>query len=323
MGIFGIENRLAFADGWQGRLNGSAEQKGVVVYKSLSPSAIGVFARQSELVEIALTHGFKGFEIEIGEVVRRAQSTNVGQACRYLCSAQVRIGGFELPVRWSGNEKDLQADLSQLALLREVCTALGADRCYTTIRPTCDQRPFHENFKFHVERLQQVADALAPAGVKLALNFLAAPNERADGGFQFIHQVDPLLLLLSSIQRDNVGLLLDSWNWWVGGGDLEKVRTLRADQVLNVRLSDIPLGADLSTVGADQRLLPGDGGTIDAPALLAALDELGYDGPVALAPDPALFKGQKREAIVSKASALLDTLLASIAPEKRLAAASE
>src|SRR4029453_18089929 len=65
------------------------------MYKNLSPSAIGVFARQSELVEIALTHRFKGFEIEIGEVLRRAESTNVAQACRYLCSAQVRIGGFE------------------------------------------------------------------------------------------------------------------------------------------------------------------------------------------------------------------------------------
>ena len=41
------------------------------MYKNLSPSAIGVFARQSELVEIALTHRFKGFEIEIVEVLRR------------------------------------------------------------------------------------------------------------------------------------------------------------------------------------------------------------------------------------------------------------
>jgi sugar phosphate isomerase/epimerase len=289
------------------------------MYKNLSPSAIGVFARQSELVEIALTHRFKGFEIEIGEVLRRAQSTNVAQACRYLCSAQVRIGGFELPIRWSGSESDLQTDLSKTGLLLDVCTALGADRCFTTIRPTCDQRPFHENFQFHVERLQKVADALAPAGVKLALNFLPAPADRADGGFQFIQQADPMLLLLNSVQRENVGLLFDAWNWWVGGGDLEKLRTLRGEQILSVRLADIPAGADLTTITTDQRLMPGEGGMIDSAAIVTALDELGYDGPVALAPDPALFKGQKREAIVSKASAALDTLLATTA-DKRLAA---
>jgi sugar phosphate isomerase/epimerase len=292
------------------------------MYKNLSPSAIGVFARQSELVEIALTHRFKGFEIEIGEVLRRAQATNVAQACRYLCSAQVRIGGFELPIRLSGSEDDFKTDLSKAGLLLEVCTTLGADRCFSTIRPTCEQRPFHENFQFHVERLQKVADTLAPAGVKLALNFLPAPADRADGGFEFIHQVDPLLLLISSIQRDNVGLLFDAWNWWVGGGDVEKLRTLRGEQILSVRLADIPAAADLATTTTDQRLMPGDGGMIDSASLVAGLDELGYEGPVALAPDPALFKGQKREAIVSKASATLDALLAATA-DKRLAAAGQ
>ncbi len=293
------------------------------MYKNLSPSAIGVFARQSELVEIALTHRFKGFEIEIGEVLRRAESTSVAQACRYLCSAQVRIGGFELPIRWSGSDSDLQTDLSKIGVLLEVCTALRADRCFTTVRPTCDQRPFHENFQFHVERLQKVADALAPAGVKLALNFLPAAADRADGGFQFIHQVDPLLLLISSVGRDNVGLLFDAWNWWVGGGDVDKLRTLRGEQILSVRLADIPAAADLATITTDQRLMPGDGGMIDSAAIVAALDELSYDGPVALAPDPALFKGQKREAIVSKASAILDGLLGSTAADKRLAAAGQ
>ena len=290
------------------------------MYKNLSPSAIGIFARQSELLEIALTHRFKGLEIEINEVLRRAQSTSVAQACRYLSSAQVKIGGFELPLRWFGDDKNFQTDLSQLGTLLEICHTLEADRCFTTIRPTCEQRPFHENFQFHVERLQKVADALAPANIKLALNFLAAPADRADGGFEFIHQADPMVLLLTSIQRENVGLLLDAWNWWVGGGDLGKLCSLGGDQIFSVRLADIPVGTDLATITADQRLMPGDGGTIDSAALLAALDDLGFDGPASLAPDPALFKGQKREAIVSKASTTLDALLSPVAAEKPLAA---
>jgi sugar phosphate isomerase/epimerase len=293
------------------------------MYKNLSPSAIGVFARQSELLEIALTHRFKGLEIDILEVVRRAQTTSVAQACRYLCSAQVKIGGFELPIRWSGDEADLKTDLAQLPLLLEVCTALGADRCYTAIRPTCDLRPFHENFQFHVDRLGELADRLAMGNVKLAVSFLATPADRADGGFQFIHQADPVVLLINTIRKDNVGLLLDAWHWWVGGGDLEKLRTLRSDQVLSVRLADIPVGADFSTITADQRVMPGDGGAIDSAALLQALEDLGYDGPVALAPNPNLFKGQKRESIVSRASATLDALLGTGPTDKPLATAQQ
>jgi sugar phosphate isomerase/epimerase len=293
------------------------------VYKNLSPSAIGILARQSELLEIALTHKFKGLEIDINEVLRRAQASSVAQACRYLCSAQVKIGGFELPVRWSGDEKDFQTDLSQLGLILEICGALGADRCFTTIRPTSDDLPFHENFQFHVERLQKLADALAAGTVKLALNFLASPADRTDGGFEFVHQADPLVLLINSVQRDNVGLLFDAWQWWVGGGDAEKLRSLRGDQILSARLADIPVGADLGSITEDQRLMPGDGGSIDSPAILATLDDLGFDGPVAVAPSPTLFKGQKREATVGKASAALDALLSPIVGEKPVAATGQ
>lgn len=290
------------------------------MYKCLSPSSIGIFARQSELLEIALTYRFKGIEVDIGEVLRRAQSTSVAQACRYLCSAQVRIGGFELPVRWSADDKDFQADLSQLGLLLEVCKTLGADRCYTTIRPTCDQRPFHENFQFHVDRLGKLADALAAGNVKLALNFLATPTERADGGFEFIHQVDPLLLLINSVGRDNVGILLDTWHWWVGGGDIKKLRALRGEQFLSVRLADFPATADLTTITEDQRLMPGEGAGIGSAAVLTVLEDLGYDGPVALAPNPAPFKGQKRESTVKLASETLDSLLGITVAEKPVAA---
>jgi len=291
------------------------------MFKNLSPSAIGVFGRQSELVEIALTHRFKGLEIDITEVLRRAQGTNAQQAGRYLSSAAMRIGGFELPIRWAGEEKDFRADLAQAGLILEICAVLGADRCYTTLAPTCEQRPFHENFQFCVERLRQVADVLAPSNVRLALNFLAAQSDRADGGFEFIHQAEPLLLLINSVQRDNVGLLLDAWHWQVGGGDLEKLRTLRGEQVVSVRLSDIPAGTDLANITNDQRAVPGEGGAIDAASYVSALDEMGFDGPVAVASWPGLSKGQTRESIVSKASAILDSLLANVSGDKPVAAA--
>jgi len=293
------------------------------MYKNLSPSAIGVFGRQSELVEIALTHRFKGLEIDITEVLKRAQTSTVQQACRYLCSAPMKIGGFELPIRWAAAEAEFESDLKQAPLLRDVCTTLAAEVCYTTIRPTCDQRPFHENFQFHVERLGKVADALAPANIKLALSFLAAQSERSDGGFEFIHQVDPLLLLVNGIRRDNVGLLFDDWNWQVGGGDTDKLRSLKGDQIISVRLADMPAGTELASAKVDQRVLPGEGGVIDCGAIVAALEEIGFEGPVAAAPWPGLFKGEKREVIVSKASAALDAVMGNVTGDRPLAAAEQ
>jgi sugar phosphate isomerase/epimerase len=292
------------------------------MFKNLSPSAVGVFGRQSELLEIALTHRFKGLDIDISEVLRRAQGSSAAQACRYLSSAQLKIGSFELPIRWAGDETDFRADLAQSALLLEVCKILGADRCVTPIRPTCDQRPFHENFQFHVERLRALADALAPANIKVGLDFSAAQADRTDGGFEFIHQADPLVLLLNSVQKSNIGLAFDAWHWWVGGGDVEKLRSLRGEQIVTVRLADIPADADLANCTAEQRLMPGEGSVIDTAAVLTVLDDLGYDGPVAVAPNPGLFKGQKRESIISQASAALDAVLSPVI-EKPVASVGE
>lgn len=294
------------------------------MFKNLSPDAIGIFGRQGEMLEIALTHRFQGLELDITEVTKRAKAAGVPQACKYLASARVRIGGFELPIRWAADEAQFKNDLTQIGTLLEVCKTIGADRCYTTIRPTCDERPMHENFQFHVDRLRKVADAIAPADLKLGLNILPAQADRTDGGFEFIHQVDPLLLLVSTVQKGNVGVLLDTWAWTVGGGDLEKLRALRGDQIVSVRLADLPADIDVATIQPQQKFLPAaDGGTIDNVAYLGVLEELGFRGPVAVAQHNSHMKGQAREPIVAKASNLLDALLAAagVASEGTLAGA--
>jgi sugar phosphate isomerase/epimerase len=293
------------------------------MFKNLSPDAIGIFGRQGEMLEIALTHRFKGLEIDITEVTKRAKAASVAQACKYLASARVKIGGFELPIHWAAEEAQFKTDLAQIGTLVEVCKAIGADRCFTTIRPTCDQRPMHENFQFHVDRLRKVADAIAPAGLKLGLSILPAQADRADGGFEFIHQVDPLVLLINTVQKGNVGLFFDTWTWTVGGGDIEKLRALRGDQIVSVRLADLPADADLANIQPQQKILPSEGGNIDNVAILGVLDEMGFDGPVAVAQHASHMKGQAREPIVAKASNLLDTLFsaAGIASDGALAGA--
>jgi sugar phosphate isomerase/epimerase len=280
------------------------------MYKNLSPDALGVIGRQGEMLEITLTHRFNGLDIDITDVMKRAKATSVAGACKYLISAKVKIGSFELPVCADAEDARFEADLAQLPAVLEVASALGATRCHTPIRPTSDLHPFHENFQFHVDRLGKVADLLAPAGIHLGLQLQSAPADRKDGGFEFIHQVDPLLLLVSTLQKKNVGVMLDTWTWVVGGGDAEKVRSLRGDQVISVRLSDIPAAVELADIQPQQRIIPVEGGSIDCASYLGVLEEIGYDGPVSVAQHASHMKGQTRESIVGKASNLLDSLLA-------------
>lgn len=279
------------------------------MYRNLNPYILAISGRQGELLEIALTHRFQGLTIDIREVTEKAKTLGMEAANKLLLSARVKIGGFELPVRFSGPEADFKADLAGLKPVLDAATALAANRCYVTIQPTSEELPFHENFKFLATRLQEVAAVLAERGIKLGLRLLAGETHRNNGGYQFIHQADPMLMLIQSVGADNVGLWLDAWNWHVGGGSPEKLRALRGEQIIAIELSDIPADVDLATISEEQRLLPGEGGQIDSAAYLATLQELGFEGSVSAAVHSAAVAGTKREALVKKAAESLDAAM--------------
>ncbi len=278
------------------------------MYKNLSPSALGLSGRQSELIELALTYGFKGLDVNVRDMLKRAEEHGNKHALRFLHSAQIRVGGFELPIRWDGPETEFKADLATLAKAGELAKEAGAKRCFTTIQPASDSRVYHENFEMHRERLAIIGDTLDKYNVRLGLNFLAPASHRAGREHQFIHQAEPLLALIKAINHPRVGLALDLWHWLVGGGGIDQLEELDADQIVVVRLADVPEAADLATIEDRQRLLPGDSETSKAGAVVKLLIGKDYDGPVSVFPHPSQFSGQTRDMIVQKAAACMDEL---------------
>ncbi len=254
------------------------------MYKNLAPPAIGVSGRQSELIEMALTYGFKGIDLDMREFMRKVANRGLDAASRYLRSAQIRLGfhvsGFELPVRWTDDEAAFKQDLDKLPQTAEVAAALGATGCYAYVLPASDKLPYHENFAFHQQRLGKAADVLARHNIKLGLGFYATPSRRKDKKFEFIHQADPFLSLVKTLGVENVGVVVDLWHWHFGGGTIKQLQELNRDQIVNVRLADASADADPAKIKEDERLLPGKGGAIDAVAALRILGEMDYAGPV-------------------------------------------
>ena len=70
---------------------------------------------------------------------------------------------------------------------------------------------------------------------------------------------------------------------------------------MSVVVADAPADKVAAALGDADRLLPGENGTIDVPAALAALAEIGYDGPITPSVAAAHNKGMKREQIVKTA----------------------
>src|SRR5687767_13415413 len=156
------------------------------MYKALNPRGLGISGRQSEIIELALTYGFRGVEWDILEFAKRVQVQGLDKAKRFLESAHLRMSGFELPMRWRGEQSTFESELQNLDQLATYAAAAGAKACHTTIMPATDMFPYHENFELHRNRLSTIADALAKHGIKLGVTFLTAPAHRTDKSFQFI-----------------------------------------------------------------------------------------------------------------------------------------
>ena len=280
------------------------------MFKILNPSAVGISGRQSEVIELALTYGFKHLEVDLTEFQKRVEQLGLPAARRLFDSAKLAVASFELPFSLGLGEPEYRAAFEALKPVAALAQQLGAALCWTQLEAGSDERPFHENFELHRKRLQELGELLGAFGIRLAVGIQAAELHRAPKAFQFIYQPDQLLLLVKAASSAQVGLMLDTWDWFVGGGSIDQLRKLTADQVFSVRLGDLPAEVDATAAADDQRVVPGEGGTFDIQAVVQHLADIQYAGPVTVAAHPKSFAGQRREAMVQKLSASLDELWA-------------
>jgi sugar phosphate isomerase/epimerase len=278
------------------------------MFKNLSTAALGTTGTQNETIELALSYGFRGIDLDIVEFSRQVESRGLEQSRRLLKSSRLAVGNFELPLSLEADDDDYRTQLAGLSKMASLAADLGCTRAVTVIAPASDERPYHQNFEFHRRRLGEIADALLPHQVQLAVGFEAAAVLRQDRHFEFMHQFDALNMLLALVGRPNAGLLVDLWNMYLSGAGAAAIQGLRPQQVVSVRVADIPAEVDAANATPEARLLPGETGTIDCAAALMALRDIGYDGPVTPYPHLSQFQGVRRDEVVKRAGNSLDAL---------------
>ncbi len=286
------------------------------MFKNLNPTAIGVSGHQSEIIELALTYGFAGMDLNMAEFAARARLKGMPYAKRLIASAKIRIGTFALPLDWDTDDEVFQKDLKKLSEVADCAAALGCTRCTALLAPAGDARPYHENFEFHRRRFHEICGALKPAGIRLAVGFQATENLRQNRAFQFIHDLDALTLLVNMVAEPNLGLLLDVWNLLASGGSIDAVRKLPPEQIVAVQVADMPANVPLPELDEKtSRLLPGgENGRIDVAGFLAVLREKGYDGPVTVKASRSAFQSRRRDVVIKQTGEALDRVMHPAAP---------
>jgi len=261
------------------------------MFRSLGPGAIGIQATLMEGLELAKATNFQGLSINIGEVAKLAEEKSADYVKKLFSDAGLKMGSWGLPVNWSGSESDFKQGLEGLHHLAAVGQSLGCTRLATWIPPASDEKPFEENFEFHVQRFRPIAEILKEYGCQLGLEFIGPKTSRTGKKYEFIYTMGGMLELCDEIGTGNMGLLLDAWHWYTSHGTLDDLRKLTADQVVHVHINDAPKGIPVDEQIDNIRRLPGETGVIDLVGFLKCLNDIGYEGPIMPEPFSDKVKG--------------------------------
>ncbi|WP_149498512.1 sugar phosphate isomerase/epimerase family protein [Roseiconus lacunae] len=281
--------------------------------KNFSPKALGINGRQSELIELALTYGFVSMDVDMYEMLRRAQRSTAEDATKFVRAALgegtgrlEQIGGFPLEVDLDAEDAAFTSQLGTLHPLSELAESLGVTRAYVNLPASTDRMPYHEYFELQRGRIAQIADVLASRNIKLGVGFDATTDQAEPKQFDFIRNVEGLIAFVNAVASDSVGFIVDTWDWVVGGGALDQLSELPGDKIVAVRIGSLADDADPAKATRKDCVLPTQEGSLNHVNVVKQLAAAGFEGPISPAASPSQYKGQTRENTVTQAQEAID-----------------
>jgi sugar phosphate isomerase/epimerase len=186
-------------------------------------------------------------------------------------------GGVPIPDPFAP-DAEFDRGLADVPGRAAAAAAAGATQVGLVLRNRSDL-PEPESRALVGRRLRRIGEALAPAGLRLAVEFIGVRHLWTNLAHPFAQRYTELLSVLEDTGRDNVGFLLDSYHWYGAEASLEDVASTPRERIVYLHVNDAKPGPASAIQDAD-RLLPGEG-VIDLAGWFRAVARTGYDGCVA------------------------------------------
>ena len=250
------------------------------MYTTIGPEALGIRGLTlSEAIDLARDAGFAGLAFDSRAAAQAVDDHGLAAVQEQFARAGVTPAHWSLPVAWRDGDQ-WETDLRELPRLAAAARDLGSTRTATYMPSGSDERPFRENFDWHVARLRPIAEVLRDEGCRFGIEFIGPKTFRAAFRHEFIYTLDGVMELIAAIGTGNVGVMLDSWHLNASGGSLADLARLTNQDVVVVHVNDAPSGIAWDEQIDTVRTLPMETGVIDLVGFMRALRDMGYDGPV-------------------------------------------
>lgn len=280
------------------------------MYKNLNASTLGVSGRQSELIELAMTYGFKGLDIDAEDLVKRVRRSDFDRATRFLTSSKMCVSGFDLEIDLDSDDAIFDKALASIPSMIEIAGKLQTRAGFLPLPAATNRMSFPEFFEVISKRVERIAQVFEKYKVLLGLSFSTAEEYRQGKQYKFIQDVDSFLALFRACNSPSTAVIVDTFDWSVGGGTWEQLASLPGARIASLRIADAETIPSIPHSTLDKRQMSGTSGTIDNVRFVGVLSKNGYDGPITSFADASQFAGMTRDSIVAKTQDALDHVLA-------------
>ena len=250
---------------------------------SLSPGAIGLKCTANELLDYAIKFKFSAISPPLRELIQFKESDKKAYLEK-MKKNEIVFDSGGLPIDFRTTESKFKEGFDFLVENINSIVSLNVSSLVTWIMPTHKTLTYMRNFEQHRTRLNKVATVLEDSGLKLGLEYVGPKTLMARDKYPFLHSINGLKELIKSIEKNNVGYLLDSYHTYCAEDKNEDLDFLKAEDIISVQLNDGVLGRTTATQMDLERELPGDTGIIDLENFLNLIRNKGYNGAVSVEP---------------------------------------
>ncbi len=247
-----------------------------------------------EFIEVCAQVGFRELELRDSKVEAYLADHSYKELRALLRKHDVHVATLNSLEFFSlVPEENFDFMLKKAECMMTLCQLIGCDTLVSVPSKNPHHLPLSEIKLRTMERLQRLVDMGSSYGVKILFEPI---------GFDFfsISKLLDSLEIVSEIKNQEVGLVIDTFHFYVGENTLDDLEKVPGESISCVHFHD---AADRprDELRDEDRLYPGEG-ILDLGGLCRVLKAIGYDGPLSVELiNPKLWEEMSPKGMASKA----------------------
>jgi 2-keto-myo-inositol isomerase len=242
--------------------------------------------------------GIRAVEVVLAKAREFADQESPAAARRLLddlgltaASASNHLGAVE-------PNPDRAKNLDALNAKCELARALGSDKL--VVVPAMTTTPTEDDYRKGIDHLREAGDIASRHGITLIFEFSKF--------FTFANSLTTALMLVRAAGHPHVGLMLDTYHFWVGVSKLEDLDLLHDGELRHLHIEDMPAEPVRELLEQRHRVLPGEG-IAPLRRILEILKRKGYRGAASVELMDPSFQRMDPYGLATKVRAALEPLL--------------